>query len=167
MKGFEHYFLIRAQDFESACRKIRNFLERYELLSYDRLEFDGEASKNARDPDFKDLLEKVQARNREIIKDLLEELAQEGYDSLEALAEIPQGYLSKLLHTLAHLLDGFLGIDSYFYNLEEDSHRVSPRMKRELSTNPGFYWLIKVYGFTHTPEPRFEFLRPPGQKTES
>jgi len=164
MQGFEHYFLIQSQDFDSACLKIRKFLDKYELLSYDRLEFDLRHSKNGLDPGFKDLLKEIQARNRKIIKNLLEEIYQEGYTRIEDLAEIPQGYLSKIFHTLAHLLDGFLGIDSCFYNLEEDSHWISPKMEVELSRNPESFWLIKVYGFTDIPEPRFEILSPPSKR---
>ncbi|OAQ20545.1 hypothetical protein [Thermosulfurimonas dismutans] len=164
MKGFEHYFLIKSQEFDSACLKIRKFLDRYELLSYDRLEFDPRASRNGSDPAFKKVLEEIQARNREIIKGLLEEFSRKGYSRLEDLAEIPQGYLSKLFHTLAHLLDGFLGIDSYFYNLEEDSHWVSPKMEQELSRNPESFWLIKVCGFTSISETKFEILSPPSKR---
>ena len=40
----------------------------------------------------------------------------------EDFHNIKQGYLSKTLHILSHFLDGFIGIDSYFYNLIDDSH---------------------------------------------
>ncbi len=164
MPVFEHYFLIQSIDFESACDHITRFLESYALLSYDHLKFDREGSRRASDPGFTALLEILQQRNKEIIKQFLNELFQEGYAEIFDLAEIPQGYLSKIFHTLAHLLDGFLGIDSYFYNLEEDSHGISPQLKRKLLEIPDRFWLIKVYGFTEIEEPRFEVLKPRRQR---
>ena len=49
-----------------------------------------------------------------------------------------------MLHVITHLLDGFFGIDSYFYNLVEDSHWVSEELRATIKTSPSRYWLIAV-----------------------
>src|SRR4030043_54062 len=63
---------------------------------------------------------------------------------LKDLQELPQGYKSKILHVITHLLDGFFGIDTYFYNLEEDSHWVSEELKEKIKTNPPIFWLLSL-----------------------
>ncbi len=160
MPAFEHYFLVRAENLEEAIRRVARFIERYELLSYDDLEFFPEDSFPATHPRFFETLARAEAENRKTLRELLSELAREGYGRFESLAEVPQGYLSKLFHTIAHLLDGFMGIDSYFYNLVEDSHWVSPALRKKLQESPQDFWLIRLLGHTEITEPRFELLNP-------
>jgi hypothetical protein len=57
---------------------------------------------------------------------------------------LQQGYVTKVLHTLTHLLDGFIGIDSVFYNLVEDSHWASEGLLKALQDTAGEYWLVPV-----------------------
>lgn len=167
MSLIEHRFLIQEKDYNRACQRITRFLERYELLSYDRLKFEARDSLPAFHPRFWKALQEAQERNRQVIRDLFRDLAREGYRELFDLALLPQGYLSKIFHTLAHLLDGFLGIDSYFYNLEEDSHWVSRRLERKIQTQPEGFWLVKLYGYTEVSEPRFELLKPPSRQLKN
>jgi hypothetical protein len=75
---------------------------------------------------------------------MLAHLKEEGVTSLDQLPELEQGYVTKILHTLTHLLDGFIGIDSVFYNLVEDSHRVSAGLSDAIRANPADYWLVPV-----------------------
>ena len=75
---------------------------------------------------------------------LIHELQESGYHTLVELAEIKQGYESKTLHTLVHLLDGFIGIDSKFYNLIENSHLISASLRREIKQTPAHYWLLQI-----------------------
>ncbi len=93
------------------------------------------------------MIERYVLENRKVVKEFLNELGTEGYKSLEHIAQVPQGYLSKLVHTVAHLLDGFFGIDSRFYNLEEESHWVSPQLYQQIKLYPGEFWIIEVAGF--------------------
>ena len=160
MPAFEHYFLVKAENLEEAILRVAHFIERYELLSYDNLEFFPEDSLPATHPRFFEILAHAEEENRKTLQKLFGELAREGYGRFEDLAEVPQGYLSKLFHTIAHLLDGFMGIDSYFYNLIEDSHWVSPTLKKELEESPHDFWLIRLLGHTKVSEPRFEMLNP-------
>jgi hypothetical protein len=46
---------------------------------------------------------------------------------------------------VAHLVDGFFGIDTVFYNLADDSHAVSPQLRQEIEATPGEYWLLKIH----------------------
>ena len=75
---------------------------------------------------------------------MLEHLREEGIDTLEQLLDLEQGYETKILHTLTHMLDGFIGIDSFFYNLIEDSHTVSRTLKNTISEFPNEHWLVPV-----------------------
>ncbi len=52
---------------------------------------------------------------------------------------MPQGYKSKMLHVITHFLDGFFGIDTFFYNLEEDSHWVSEELQKKIAEAPTYY----------------------------
>ncbi len=70
----------------------------------------------------------------------------EGVSLLNDLENMPQGYRTKMLHVITHLLDGFFGIDSYFYNLEEDSHQVSEELKKKMAGELTDYWLLPVEG---------------------
>ena len=56
------------------------------------------------------------------------------------------GHLSNTVHTIAHLLDSFFGIDSCFFNLVEESHWVTDSLKKEIRENPSLYLLVNVKG---------------------
>ena len=45
---------------------------------------------------------------------------------------------------MAHLLDGFFGIDSQFYNLPEDSHWLGESLRKQIETGPAEFWLVRV-----------------------
>ena len=81
-----------------------------------------------------------------IVHNFLDSLKDEGFSTLEDLHGLEQGYASKIFHTIAHLLDGFIGIDSHFYNLEEDSHGISPDLEQKILAAPDNYWILRVKG---------------------
>ena len=119
----------------------------------------------ASNPVFWERVEQGKRANQKIVQELIQDLQAEGYQSIDAVLGMTQGYQSKLFHTLAHLLDGFFGIDSSFYNMEEDSHWVSESLQKQMSANPTPYWLIKVAAATKGQSPdRLPLLRSLSQK---
>lgn len=84
------------------------------------------------------------AANRQLVGELLGELGEGGFEKLTDLLEMRQGYESKLLHSITHLLDGFFGVDTVFYNLEEDSHGISDRLVMAIKANPAGFWLVEA-----------------------
>jgi hypothetical protein len=83
--------------------------------------------------------------NRTFCSTLFQELQETGLTRLEDLLAIQRGYPSKLLHILTHMLDGFIGTDSVFYNLVEDSHWLSEPLRILIQQNPEKYWLVPVW----------------------
>ena len=105
-------------------------------------------SLTAEDPRFPGRLEDALAENSRRVRAFLEELHGEGVDTLMQLETLPQGYQSKTLHTVTHLLDGFFGIDSFFYNLVEGSHGISDELRKKIAAEPAAYMLIAVKAST-------------------
>jgi len=139
-----HEMLVSGPDFATCCRKTRRFFERNLLVRYDQVQVVEAESVSAAHAVFWERLAAARAANREVLAGLLAELSAEGFRATADLMIMPQGYQSKILHTVAHLLDGFFGIDSRFYNLEEDSHGLTEAMQHKISTAPAGFWLIKV-----------------------
>jgi len=157
-QAFYHLFLVKTPTQEKAKSGVEEFLKKYQLLRYES--FSVEEIFHAKEEAFFRELERGLKKNEETLKNFLQELSEEGYTSLFELQNLPQGYLSKVLHLIAHLLDGFFGIDSYFYNLIEDSHRISPSLLKALKENPEEYYLVKVKGLITKPVSMFELLSP-------
>ena len=103
-------------------------------------------SVNGDDKEFSTRLQEGLAANHQAVGELLRNLKNEGFDSLEDIQGVDKGYVSKIFHTIAHLLDGFIGIDSRFYNLEEDSHGISRDLQQKILFEPQNYWILKVNG---------------------
>lgn len=140
-----HDLLVAGPDFETCRQKVERFFVRTELIRYDEIRVE-EAAVNGGDPAFWERLAAGEAANRQIIDGLFAELAAEGFRTAADFQHMGQGYLSKVFHTIAHLLDGFIGIDSRFYNLEEDSHRLSRGLRQKILATPAEYWLLTVIG---------------------
>ena len=157
----EHLFLVKAENKEEAWLKIKRFLENYELISYEKLVPVWEEALNLKEKVFTQHLQQAVEVNRQRLYEFLLTLRNEGYESILDLLSLPQGYLSKQLHLISHFLDGFFGVDSYFYNLEEDSHWLSPLLKRKIESGREMFWLVKVKVFAPSLEPDFEKLRDP------
>lgn len=143
-----HELLIEGEDFAVAEQKVLRFFARNLLARYEEARVLAEDSCSASHPDFWGRLAEGMAENRRRAADLITELGEAGLTSLSQFRGLPQGYESKIFHTLAHLLDGFFGVDSYFYNLLDDSHWVPETRQRLIRDNPDNTWLLRVA--THT-----------------
>ncbi len=146
LMDISHTLLTRADGKKQAEERVRVFFRDYELVFYERILIDGSDIIPGTSPEFMEEAERAMDENHEAIRELLNQLSDEGYTSLSDLGEIPQGYLSKVFHTLAHLLDGFFGVDSHFYNLEEGSHWISRRLLKDIRKAPGSFWLVRASG---------------------
>lgn len=158
---FTHYFLVQGEDLKEAVEKVKNFLENYQLVNYDNFSVDEGNSPSATEKNFWKDLEEALEKNVSLLRNYLSELKREGSIlTLEDIERIPQGYLSKIFHLVAHLIDGFFGIDSYFYNLVEDSHWISLPLRKNLLKTPERYFLVKVIAYIYEPTYYFEYLTP-------
>ena len=128
-----HTFLVHAETAAMAGRHVERYLDGNQLITYARFFINEAEILAGRDPAFADVLERGLAANRAF-----------GQRMLDQLLDLEQGYVTKILHTLTHLVDGFIGIDSVFYNLIEDSHRLSPSLFATLQRDPSGYWLVPV-----------------------
>lgn len=141
-----HLFLVEAQGRKSAVKKVENFLRHYSLVVYEEILLEEDEAISATSSWFWQKASEAMEENRKAIKQLFSVLEEEGYESPQDMALIPQGYLSKIFHTVAHLLDGFFGVDSRFFNLVEDSHWISKRLEKKILDAPSRYWLMPVSG---------------------
>ena len=139
-----HLFLTQGQSAENACRHVERFLTNNPLLSYDRLHILEEETNRADEEAFWDAMDEGLLANRSFAHRMVSHLEQEGVENLRQLVDLQRGYTTKVLHTLVHLLDGFIGIDSVLYNLVDDSHDVSHTLRRTMRDNPSRYWLVRV-----------------------
>ena len=139
-----HDVLAVGPDFSRSRDYTLRFFAKTPLVRYDVVTVDEAASCPATHPDFWPRVEEGVRQNQEVLAALLAELKESGLRRLDDLLVLGKGYQSKLVHTVAHLVDGFFGIDTVFYNLADDSHGVSPQLAREVRENPHDYWLLRV-----------------------
>ena len=147
-----HLFLTPGSSPENSRQRVSRFLDRSQLVRYAAVAFLPSRTISGDQAGFNETLDAGLARNRAALDELLGELAIEGFRDLADLASTPQGYPSKLLHTVAHLVDGFFGIDSAFYNLAEDSHRVSAALRQKIQRQPTGFWLVGLTGSSEVPD---------------
>jgi len=143
--SYRHAILVRGPDFSSARDRVLHFFKQYQLVRYSQVVISEADALNALHDGFIDAVEHAVERNRHIVHDLVEELRAEGICTLDDLERIPQGYQSKMLHVITHFMDGFFGIDTFFYNLEDDSHWVSEEIRRKIRSEPSRFWLLTVH----------------------
>ena len=141
-----HDILVAGPDFESCRKRVIRFFDRTTLIRYDEVLIPENESVNGEEKKFSSRLQEGLAANKKVLGELLENLKAEGFVTLEDLQGLEKGYVSKIFHTIAHLLDGFIGIDSRFYNLEEDSHGISRDLERKIHRAPHNFWMIGVQG---------------------
>jgi hypothetical protein len=141
-----HDILLAGSDFESCRKRVKRFFDRTMLIRYDEVLASENESINGAEKEFRQRLQEGLTANHQAVGDLLKNLKDEGFDLLEDIQGVEKGYVSKIFHTIAHLLDGFIGIDSRFYNLEEDSHGISPDLQQKIAAAPDNYWILKVKG---------------------
>ena len=141
-----HDILVVGSDFESCRQDVQRFFARSMLIHYDEVLFLEDESFNGTDKQFQNRIREGLQANREVLLKFLAELQEEGFMSLDDLQDMEKGYMSKILHIIAHLQDGFIGIDSRLYNLAEDSHRVSKDLQGKIDASPHSYWILRVTG---------------------
>jgi len=141
-----HDILIAGPDFASCRQRVEHFFNRTMLIRYDEARVIENDSINGTEKNFPARIQEGLRANQKIVAELLANLKEEGFKSLDDLKSLEKGYLSKIVHTIAHLLDGFIGIDSFFYNLEEDSHGVSRDLHQKIRVTPDSYWILRVEG---------------------
>lgn len=139
-----HIFLVQAERRQDAVSQVIHFLQTTELVSYGLLKVEETGVMVGNNDAFWDVLNRGVERNRQFSSQLLKELQQNGVHEVTDLLTISLGYPSKLLHILAHMMDGFVGIDSFFYNLVEDSHWLGNGLETVIRKTPDQFWLIPV-----------------------
>lgn len=144
--AYYHEILIKGKDLDGCKGRVLKFFERYQLVRYSEVNFREDKTVSASDPAFNGRLSEAIQKNRRILRGMIEELQREDVTTLDDLDDLPQGYKSKLLHIITHFLDGFFGIDTHFFNLEEDSHWVSDELKKKIEAEPSSHWLLAVEG---------------------
>ena len=131
-----HILLIREPDEETCRKRALNFFAKNFLVKYDSVKVVDAGSFRADNQNFWEIINEGIKNNQQVIVNLLGELQESNFEKITDLARMPQGYQSKTLHTITHLLDGFFGIDTCFYNLEEDSHGLSEQLGATIREQP-------------------------------
>ena len=161
----QHDLLLESSNRKEAELQARYFCENNDLVRYESIIIEPDEILCGTDPEFSTKLKSGLEGNKKAINGLIEELRTEGALDPQTWPTLHQGYSTKLLHTVIHLLDGFFGIDSVCYNLVENSHQVTGGLWSRIEEHPEKYWLVPVTGMS-TPgnADRVPFLRPFGRK---
>lgn len=147
-----HLVLVTGKDYDTASAQVQNFFDSTLLVQYDRIAIRAEKSCSAADAGFTELLEEGLEANRIALEKFVDEFAKTGFQSVRDFLQIPCGYPSKLLHIITHFVDGFIGIDTQFYNLIDDSHWLPDNTTAAITDAPNHHWLIHLDGYSETPE---------------
>jgi len=139
-----HTMLMKGEDLESCRKRVLHFFNSNILVRYDEVIIDINGSCSAETETFWEMVRQGIEDNHRMVAGLIGDLQEAGFRTLGELNAMEQGYKSKLLHTLTHLLDGFFGVDTCFYNLEEDSHWLSDDLATAIKEQPGHYWLLRA-----------------------
>lgn len=139
-----HRILVMGPDREKSTAHALRFIAHTPLVHYDAVRVIEAESCSGQDSRFWPWLEQGIAENRQVLAKLLADLRAAGTKDFQDLLRMPQGFQSKIIHTVAHLLDGLFGIDSTFYSLPEDSHWLSETTRSQIEASPEDFWLIKV-----------------------
>ena len=118
----QHKMLLAGDSFDHCSEQVHKFFDLTSLVIYDCTVAIETKSFSGLDAAFFDHILKAESYNRQMVQGLIDELVNANIRKTIDFKRIEQGYLSKTLHILSHFLDGFIGIDSYFYNLIDDSH---------------------------------------------
>jgi hypothetical protein len=139
-----HEILVVGADLVTCRQKTLRFFAKNILVRYDSVTIVDDESVNGAHPRFWERVEAGEAANRMALANMLADLKAEGFQQLDDIMQLRQGYQSKVFHTIAHLLDGFFGIDTALYNLEDDSHWLSKERQQQIEAAPHTCWLVKV-----------------------
>lgn len=152
MKFLARHIVLAAGKNEQQCRQqVLNFFDQTSLVRYDQIVVDDSSHLSGNDKEFSVVLERALDRNRQILAQLVEELGAAGFDKRSDLPKLSQGYTSKVLHIIAHFLDGFIGIDTAFYNLVNDSHWLPQETAARILDEPGRFWLFPLDCYSVSP----------------
>lgn len=147
-----HKVLVAGESFDHCSIQVNRFFDLTSLVIYDCIEIPEEQASSGVDSDFFRKIRAAEKRNHLMVCELVADLKKSGIQSISDMHKIEQGYVSKTLHVLSHFLDGFIGIDSYFYNLLDDSHWLPDSTANLIKQNPGQYWLLHLDCYSLTPE---------------
>lgn len=140
-----HLFLASGNSLAQARHQAAHFMETTQLVVYQSTTIKDEEILSATSQYFWKRIETGIDANQVFCRALLKELQETGLTEIEDLLALQLGYPSKILHILTHMLDGFFGIDSVFYNLVEESHWLSDPLRTTIGQNPENYWLVPVW----------------------
>jgi hypothetical protein len=146
-----HSILVSGEHYEDCKAQIDSFFEKTTLVQYDKISIDNDAIVNGDSEHFSERLKKGLDRNTAVLAKFIDELKTTGFEKRSDLPSLKQGYPSKVLHIIAHFLDGFIGIDTVFYNLIDDSHWISAKTKEQLTNHPEKFWLVPLDCYSMTP----------------
>lgn len=138
---YSHEILTKGSDFEFSKKRVLRFFERYKLVNYSQVNVLENESIPASSPDFEVRLTAAILKNQQ---PGVVQLQTEGFKTIQDLQTMPQGYMTRVFHVITHLLDGKFGLDTHFYNLEEDSHWVSDEFFNKIKADTSFYWLLSI-----------------------
>lgn len=147
-----HKILCQSKDLDTAQHYVSQYFKQSMLLSYDSFHIDLELSYCATADEFWQEAEAAIQQNEIVLTSYINELRDSGCTNIKDLETLSSGYQSKLIHLIAHLVDGFIGIDSHFFSLPEDSHWISKAMKERITEHPEEFWLIHLAAQSHSLE---------------
>lgn len=147
----KHIVLVEGDSSETCKTHVLDFFEQTSLVHYDRITIEG-GILSANDPTFETELENGLKKNRNTLIRFIDELGASGFRNKCDLLDLNQGYQSKILHIIAHFLDGFIGIDSVFYNLIDDSHWLPDETRERIEQHPGRFRLLSLKCYSLTPK---------------
>lgn len=148
----EHKILVAGDNFTHCCDQVHRFFDLTSLVIYDCIQVIDDQCLHGLDDSFLDELNSAEQVNRATVAKLTEELRQTGVETIHDLNRLEHGYPSKVLHVLSHMLDGFIGIDSLFYNLPADSHWLSAKARNRITNDLGHHWLLHIDCYSATPQ---------------
>jgi hypothetical protein len=161
----QHDLLLESENRNTAEEYAHYFFDHNYLVRYDSVTIESNSIICGKDTEFYVKIEDGLKNNRQAIKNLVDELDAEGASDLLSWPTLQQGYITKLMHTAIHLVDGFFGIDSALYNLIENSHQVTDTLFTKIKKHPEKYWLVPVIGMsTSGSADRVQSLRPFGKE---
>jgi hypothetical protein len=147
-----HIILVSANSFKNACTQVQDFFDHTLLVRYDKIAIRKSKSYPGKNQEFSEELAQSIAANRKTLNKFIDEFAKTGFQKVSDFKQVECGYPSKLLHIITHFLDGFIGIDTTFYNLIDDSHWLPEHTQEAINKNPDHFWLIHLDGYSETPE---------------
>lgn len=161
----QHVLLLESDNRNTAEQFAHYFFDHNDLVRYDSVTIESGAIICGNGPEFFKKIEDGLKANRQVINSLIDELHAEGASDPQSWPTLKQGYTTKLMHTTIHLLDGFFGIDSAFYNMVEHSHQVTGTLLAKIKEHPEKYWIVPVTGMSaHGNADRVPSLRPFGRE---